>query len=216
MPRWPLLLVGLTINYFGHYSSLMSAERRPTRRWQRRLTAAQATANDANRLADDAHRADGEVRRKSSTIGDNLQSNVDGRLLWLELLKAIDAALPKDTRPPEQRKETDEDIAKRPELHIESMDCEYFADLTPWQTSITANLRKKAAPPTAAEPGAADPNAVPATDGETPPGDVAAPPATDARAARRHTASTAADASAVPPRHRRNHARGRSSNGRTH
>ena len=62
------------------------------------------------------------------------------------MLKAIDAALPKDTRPPEKRKETEEDIAKRPELHIQSMDCEYFADLTPWQTSIAANLTKKAAP----------------------------------------------------------------------
>ena len=72
------------------------------------------------------------------TIGNNLQSNVDGRLLWLEVLKAVDAALPKDTRPPEQRQETEEDIAKRPELHIESMDCEYFADLTPWHTSIAS------------------------------------------------------------------------------
>ena len=37
---------------------------------------------------------------KVVTTAKNLQSNVDGRLLWLELFKAIDAALPRDTRPP--------------------------------------------------------------------------------------------------------------------
>ena len=52
------------------------------------------------------------------------------------MLKAIDTALPKDTRPPEERKETAEDIAQRTELHIESMDCEYFADVSGWFAGI--------------------------------------------------------------------------------
>jgi type IV pilus assembly protein PilM len=188
------LLVGLTINYFGHYSSLMSADVSDPQ-MSAAIKSAQSTASDAKKLADD-HGALKAEFEKVSLIGDSLQSNVDGRLLWLEVLKAIDAALPKDTRPPEQRQETEEDVAKRPELHIESMECEYFADLTPWQTSITANLRKKAAAPTAAEPGAADPNAVPATDGETPPGDVTAPPATDG--ATPPATDQVADGSAVP------------------
>jgi type IV pilus assembly protein PilM len=70
------------------------------------------------------------------TLAKNLQSNVDGRLLWLELLKAVDTALPEDKRPEAERKETAEDIASRPELHIEQMDCEWVADLAPWKTSV--------------------------------------------------------------------------------
>ena len=34
--------------------------------------------------------------------------------MWLELLKAIDAALPKDTRPTDERKETAEDVQSGP------------------------------------------------------------------------------------------------------
>jgi type IV pilus assembly protein PilM len=157
------LMVGLTINYFGHYASLLSADVSDPQMDQA-LKSATTTAKEATDLA--AVHADLKTKFDSITaIGQNLQSNVDGRLLWLEVLKAVDAALPKDTRPPEQRQETEEDIAKRPELHIQSMDCEYFADLTPWHTSISSRL---AAPPAAAAP--ADGTAAPA-DGTSPPAD---------------------------------------------
>jgi type IV pilus assembly protein PilM len=89
-----------------------------------------------------------------TSIGLNLQKNVDGRLLWLELLKAIDAALPRDPRPPEERKETAEDVAQRTELHIESMDCEFFPDLASWYAGIQQFLPQaepQAEPPADAE-----------------------------------------------------------------
>ena len=89
--------------------------------------------------------------------------------LWLELLKAIDAALPKDTRPPDKRKETEEDIAQRPELHIESMDCEYFTDLASWQTGIQKYYTPTASP-------AAAPAAAPAADGTAQPNAAAPAP----------------------------------------
>jgi type IV pilus assembly protein PilM len=94
-------------------------------------------------------------------IGHNLQSNVDGRLLWLELLKAIDAALPKDPRPPEERQETEEDVAQRPELHIESMDCEFYPDLAPWYASI----QRRYIPSTTDKPAAAGDAAAATPDG---------------------------------------------------
>lgn len=129
-----LLLVGLTINYMGHYSSVLSANiDDPT--MDQALKASQQTVQQVTTLTSE-HSALVARFEQIKEIARNLQSNVDGRLLWLELLKALDAALPKDTRPPEERKETAEDIANRPELHIKSLDCEYFADLTPWYTSI--------------------------------------------------------------------------------
>ncbi|MFO0789302.1 MAG: type IV pilus assembly protein PilM [Pirellulales bacterium] len=183
-----LLLAAFTVNYFGHYSSLTTAD--TTGPMAQELTSAKSTADQAKGF-ESQH---SELKTQFETItktGNELQSNVDGRLLWLELLKALDAALPKDTRPPEQRKETAEDIAQRPELHIQSMDCEYFADLTPWHTSISPNLPKAAAPAAAAAGSAAP------ADGTTPPAEGAAttPPA-DAAAT---PAAPAADATAAAP-----------------
>jgi type IV pilus assembly protein PilM len=151
-----LLLVGLTINYYAHYSALM-------------------TANIQDPAMDSAIKGADEIGKIASTfttnntelvgqfdkvveIAKHLQSNVDGRLLWLEALKAIDAALPKDPRPLSERKETEVDIAGRPELHIESMDCEWYGDLNAWQNSVK-NLYtpppKPSAPAAAATAGGA-------------------------------------------------------------
>ena len=81
---------------------------------------------------------------KVVTTAKNLQSNVDGRLLWLELLKAIDAALPKDTRPADKRQETEEDIAKREEIHIEGIECEFLPDMASWQAERSEVLHAAA------------------------------------------------------------------------
>jgi type IV pilus assembly protein PilM len=129
-----LLLVGLTINYLGHYSSWKTADKDEPAMAQA-ITAAGQVSSDATRLAGEHTTLVGDFDRITTT-GRNLQSNVDGRLLWLEVLKAIDAALPKDERPPEQRKEAPEDVAQRTELHIQSIDCEYFADVSSWFAGI--------------------------------------------------------------------------------
>jgi type IV pilus assembly protein PilM len=129
-----LLLLGLTINYFGYYSSWKTADKDEPAMAQA-MSAAQRVAGDAGTLAS-THSSLTAKFEEVTKIGQNLQSNVDGRLLWLEVLKAIDAALPKDTRPAEQKKETAEDVAQRPELHIQSVDCEYFPDVSTWHASI--------------------------------------------------------------------------------
>jgi hypothetical protein len=153
---------------------------------------------------------------KVVTTAENLQRNVDGRLQWLEVLKAIDAALPKDPRPPEKRQETEEDIAKREELHIEQIECEYFADLTNWQNSVRQHYTPAAKPSTTPAAGdAAAPNAA-AAPGQTPPGTPPPsadptnptpptdpnnpPPAADPTASSTtDPAAQAADTSAAPP-----------------
>jgi type IV pilus assembly protein PilM len=99
------------------------------------------------------------------TTAQNLVSNVEGRLLWLELLKAIDSALPKDLRPAEERQETAEDVTQRVELHVTSMDCEYMdaAATAVWYQSVSPLIaeakavvdRPSASPPAAAAEDAA-------------------------------------------------------------
>ncbi len=129
-----VLLLGVTISYFMHYRTLMTANV-DDQNMKSAMTQAKSTVSTAQTFKS-AHEAITAKFDEHTKIAANLQSNVDGRLLWLELLKAIDTALPKDTRDPAEKKETAEDIAKREELHITQLDCEYFADLTPWKTSI--------------------------------------------------------------------------------
>jgi type IV pilus assembly protein PilM len=165
-----LLLVSIAINYVSHYSAWRSADKdnpamasalRASRSWSQ-----QSQALDSKFT---------ELTGKFNTIteiGHNLQSNIDGRLLWLELLKGIDAALPKDERPKDARQETAEDISHRQELHVTSLDCEYFPDVSVWFSrvkplyDVQAPTVPKAAGEGAAPDGAAaDDAAAPYADG---------------------------------------------------
>jgi type IV pilus assembly protein PilM len=184
-----VLLVGMTINYFSHYAAILSANDKE-QTMASAITAANGVKSEADKFLSDNQGLLAQFD-KVVTTAHNLQSNVDGRLLWLEMLKAIDVALPKDTRKLADRKETAEDIAKREELHIESMECEYFADLAPWHAYIqrwysTPESKAPAAPAAAAPNDAAgaaaaqgQPATAPPANGATPPanGTAATPPA---------------------------------------
>src|SRR5262249_2749985 len=131
------------------------------------------------------------------------QSNVDGRLLWLELLKAVDSAIPKDTRPATERKETAEDVTARKEIHVQSMDCEYLDDLGTWYTGISPNYEQanqsatRLATPSKESPAAAAPvdGAAPAPGADAAAANPAAPAPVDAAAA--GTPPAAGDAAAA-------------------
>lgn len=110
-------------------------------------------------------------------IGQNLTTNVEGRLRWLELLRAINRCLPFE--PPLKADEKPLDIPERNELHVTNIDCQYVEDVSNWYLeskkweSADPNAAKGVAPPQPglAQPGAAqpgDPNAAPA--GPTGPG----------------------------------------------
>jgi type IV pilus assembly protein PilM len=130
-------------------------------------------------------------------IGAAIVGNVDNRLLWPELLKAINEALPRDPAG-----KVPEDIAERREIHVEEIDLEKFNDVSVWYNAVKEKIeeakrgvfRESDTPPDAAPanaagtpqpaiPGAAatavaPPGATPAAPvPATPPG-VGVPPAT--------------------------------------
>jgi type IV pilus assembly protein PilM len=65
-------------------------------------------------------------------IGTHLVVNVEGRLRWLELLKAIDEALPFD-----DPKNEPEDITERRTLYITNVECQYAEDVSSWFTGMS-------------------------------------------------------------------------------
>ncbi|MCP3691799.1 MAG: pilus assembly protein PilM [Planctomycetaceae bacterium] len=67
-------------------------------------------------------------------IGTELASNGDRRLLWLELFRAINQALPrdKDFQPGVIRNPEDKPFNQRSDLYIEAIETQHFEDLTTW------------------------------------------------------------------------------------
>ncbi len=76
--------------------------------------------------------------KEVDTIGRNLTSNVEGRLTWLELLRAINSALPKDPPKPEGAKvdATADDISRQNRVFISNIDAITVDDLMTWFTPL--------------------------------------------------------------------------------
>ncbi|MBX3432782.1 MAG: type IV pilus assembly protein PilM [Pirellulales bacterium] len=122
------ILAGLAFNYFTHVSA-----------WAETQTPAMSAAiSQADSVSTKVSSWESErtsLKAKADevlTIKTGLTSNVEGRVRWLELIKAISAALPKDETP-HKEEGTMEEIAKaimsRNELHITSIDARRFNDL---------------------------------------------------------------------------------------
>ena len=124
-----LLLMGFMVNYLSQVSSWKTADLQSG--WDRPISESDSVKTSANRLAGD----NDQLKTSFDTIhkiGENLQSNTNDRLLWLELLKAVDMAIPKDSRPPDQRQKTALDVTLREELHIDKLEVEPYEDLAVW------------------------------------------------------------------------------------
>ncbi len=167
------LLLGCAINFLGHWRAWNSVA-------DAKFNSALAQASEVDAQATrekQAYDAAKAAFEQANKVGEGLVGNVDGRLLWLELLKALDQCLPSD--PAESRPEGIDHIMDRNEIHIKQLECEWFADLNSWYTSgVYAKIKEMqgaSAPAPAGEGEAAPMPPVPAA---TAP--VAPPPASAA------------------------------------
>ncbi len=178
------LLLGCAINFLGHWRAWNSVAKA---KFDPAIKQAVDVEGEASRekAAYDTAKAEFDQTNK---MGEGLVGNVDGRLLWLELLKALDQCLPWDAT------DRPENIMDRNEIHIREVNCEWSADLSRWYSSgvserIKELMQSGAAPaaagdPAAAAPGAATPPLVPGAPGgaapvATPGAPVDAPAAPD-------------------------------------
>jgi type IV pilus assembly protein PilM len=90
--------------------------------------AAQTIASTAQRYKTEY---EGELSKFKATeqIGVNVVESVEGRLRWMELMTAINSALPTD---PEN--DVPEDVSERNEVHIVSIDAQRMESFEPWMT----------------------------------------------------------------------------------
>ncbi|MEM1303686.1 MAG: type IV pilus assembly protein PilM [Planctomycetota bacterium] len=124
-----LLLLGFAVNYLSHVAAWNTADLESG--WDRPIATSKQVSADARNVINENE----ELKNRFDTIyeiGENLQSNTNDRLLWLELLKAVDSAIPKDARPLGEREQSPTDVTMREELHIESMEVGYTTDVSKW------------------------------------------------------------------------------------
>ncbi|HEX3727592.1 MAG TPA: pilus assembly protein PilM [Pirellulales bacterium] len=164
------LMLGCAVSFLGHWRAWNSVA---VDKFKGALGAAKQTEDTANQ-----DKANYDLEKTAFTdtnkLGTVLVGDAEGRMVWLELLKALDQCLPSD--PPDKRPD---DIEERRELHIKEFNCEWYSDLGPWYNGaiaeriarVTAEMgasAPKAEQPAAAAPGAAVPGAP--LPGAVPPG----------------------------------------------
>lgn len=127
------VLAGLAFNYYSHVAAWGEVQ-------NPEMVDAEKQASDVTTLASGFDSTSADINTQFEAIaktGEMLTSNIEGRVRWLELMKAIDAALPRDERPADEKKLTVEDISNRNELHIVSIETQEFKDLAgEWLASV--------------------------------------------------------------------------------
>lgn len=130
-----VLMAAMAANYSSYVSAWATVD--PSDGWESAFSQSQQIKSRTS-SAESANSTLVSQFEEMSAIAENLQSNSDGKLLWIELLKAIDAAMPRDDRPLEEREETAEDVTQRTELHITSMDCQEYEELGEWYGNVSS------------------------------------------------------------------------------
>lgn len=134
-----LLLAGFGVNYWRHFEAANSV--RQTNYFGPAVTQAQLLNDDARKWQENYDTAKTEFK-KTYQIGDTFLQNVQGRILWLELLRSVNACLPREA-PAEFVKKFDQahpndkrDIATiltlRPDLKITNFECIRVERLEDW------------------------------------------------------------------------------------
>ncbi len=143
------LLLGCTVSFFGYWRAWNSVAEDNFKQAESEAGNIESQANNEKSGYDNS----ATMFKDINQIGEQLVGNVDGRLVWLELYKAIGQCLPSD--PADNRPEN---IGDRNEVHIDSLNCEWFPDLGQWYgrgiQELIATQQVGAAPAAGAQPGA--------------------------------------------------------------
>jgi len=132
------LMLAFAVNFFFEYAQWYKVHPTMEREEVTWEEATQRVDDVQGELSQNEQEDADRVKRLEDQValGKELSGNSDRRLLWLELLKAINRALPQDdgVAPGEVRDPNTHPISQRKDLHIEYVESEYFEDLSKWFT----------------------------------------------------------------------------------
>ncbi len=127
------LAAGCLVNYAFHWQAWAGAD---TKQYQQQFGQADTVVADAGKYATEFTAAK-DTYKGVTNVGKEIVGNSETRVVWLELLTAVNSALPSET--PERIKQLEKDphgISKRKVIHIQKVESEYFGedgqDLSTW------------------------------------------------------------------------------------
>lgn len=142
------LLLGFSLSYFSHWRAWNSVTLEGY--FEPAISAATSVVTMANQHKEKYDDAKSQYA-KTVQVGEGLIRNEAGHGIWLKALKAINQCLPHD--PPGERPK---ELARRNEIHIESLECVRMDDLSKWYADVKQFEEKL---PVAAAPAAQQPAA---------------------------------------------------------
>ena len=168
-----VLLLGIGISFMSFSMALgtVSADKSYEGvKWAVGESEAERVSREATRLRTETENARNQFKAIDE-IGKHLVGNVEGRILWLEVLRVFNDALPRN---PDGKRPAE--VMERRELYITSVECQQVPDLSQWYAGVQkyddSGGAKAAAPAAGAEGAPAGP-----------PADAPAPPPEGAPAA---------------------------------
>lgn len=160
------LMAGFTLNYLAHWTEWSTLRLDRYQVETRAFNESERAKTESLRNKQAYETAVTEFN-EIDALGQNLVRNVEYRILWLEVLKAIEAALPQYETAKAGPPENLPPIPNRPELHIVSLDCQRFDDLGSWFGNISKDYKEGVAALRSGKvleadtPAAEDPSAAP-------------------------------------------------------
>ena len=137
-----VLLLGCAISYASHTLAVSTVDEK---QWSTAERSAAGVVQEAQTLRGEAETAR-TAFDATDEVGQHLIGNVEGRILWVELLHALNQCLPQaekdDATPPEQLESTlppAQEIAEREELHLTSIEAQNVEDLAQWFARVYGN-----------------------------------------------------------------------------
>jgi type IV pilus assembly protein PilM len=137
------LLLACTFNVFFHYGRLHQvAEDRAVGGvdWKQAASKVDQASDLSSRYEKEDQDLLGQLNRITA-IGEELVGNTDRRVLWLEMLKTVNSALPQTpgVQPGEIPDVDKIPFHQRQEIHVEQVEVQYFEKLEDWFTDIIKN-----------------------------------------------------------------------------
>ena len=129
------------LSYYGIWNKVHEDRAENNLTWSATLSKVDALKNKSTEHLSKDEALQAELG-KLQAIGTELAGNGDRRLLWLELFRAINQALPRDAdfQPGVIRNPEDKPFNQRSDLYIEAVESQHFEDLTTW---FTADVKKR-------------------------------------------------------------------------
>ncbi|NLE39255.1 MAG: pilus assembly protein PilM, partial [Pirellulaceae bacterium] len=128
-----VVLLGCAIAYASNTLALNTVAESRFERAESDMKAAIGYSSQLKSDHDAAKAAFDEIAQTAQ----HLVGNVDNRVIWLELMRAINKSLPSDVGPSDPpQKRFSIPIEQRNEIHIESIVVQYVEDLSTWFTGV--------------------------------------------------------------------------------